>query len=145
MTYFHQPWCQQRALPQHEDAAKRLADTFNLHRVAAPYDSIGRWFAVTLHDGTGDGVLYDSKRDCVVHQGNNEDYYTFVKIVPSTMNACEAQVMLSIARRLYDNGMRMADPDDRHGGKDLIIRGSVEDQLALTRGIASNLIMPWEG
>jgi hypothetical protein len=134
----HEVWCHQKALP-HEDAAKRLSDEYNLHRIAAPYDSIGKWFAVSLAEGKGDGVLYDSKRDCIIHQHHMEEYYTFIKIVPTTMNVCEASVMLSVARRAYDNGMRLADPDDANGGKELIKRSSREDQLNLSRGIVSNV------
>src|SRR5258706_576476 len=111
----HSAWCQQKALG-HTDAAKRLADTYNLHRIAAPHDSIGKWFAVALVDGRGDNTLYDSKRDCVFHQGHNEQYYAFTKIVPSTMTYCEGEVVMSVARRAYDKGLRLADPDDKHGG-----------------------------
>lgn len=134
----HNQWCQQKGLG-HSDAAKRLADTWNLHRAANPYGSLGKWFAAALADGHTDGVLYDSKRDAVVHQRHNEQYYTFVKIIPSTMSVCEAEVMLRIARALYDKGMRMADPDDKHGGKDVIQRATVEDQLMLARGLVSNV------
>lgn len=137
----HEAWCQFKGVT-HSDAAKALRDTFNLHRIGAPYDSIGKWFAVSLAEGKGDNVLYDSKLECVRHQKHNERYYTFIKIVPVTMNECEANVMLNTARRLYANGMRMADPDHKHGGVDLITRLTVEDQLAQMRGIVTNLRMP---
>jgi len=139
----HQPWCRQK-LFAHSDAAKRLSDVYLLHRVADPHGSIGQWFAAALADGRSDNQLYSSKRECVRHQHHNESYYTFIKIVPSSMNPCEAEVMLSVARRLYDNGMRMADPDDRHGGLDLIKRISIEDQLPLMKGIVTNVRMPRE-
>jgi hypothetical protein len=102
------------------------------------------WFAATLSEGRSDDVLYGTKRDCVRHQHHDEQYYTFVKIAPCDMKACEAEVMLRTARNLYDKGMRLADPDHHHGGMDLIKRVSVEDQLAAMRGKVSNLKMPWE-
>lgn len=139
----HEPWCQQKAFG-HSDAAKRLYDTYNIHRLALGYDAIGKWFASALADGKSDDVLYDSKRDCVAHQHHNEDYYTFIKIGPPSMNECEAEVMLKAARNLYDIGLRIADPDDRHGGFDVIKRLSIEDQLAQARGMNTNLRMPWE-
>jgi hypothetical protein len=142
MTETHAQWCQ-RKWKRHSDAARRLADTYNLHRTALGLDSVGKWFAAALADGTGDGVLYDSKSDCVLHQKHNESNYTYVKIVPTGMNACEAHVMLATARRLYDHGMRMVDPDHRRGGLDLIKRITVEDQLAAMRGVVRNLRLPW--
>lgn len=138
---FHDEWCTSKAI-EHGDSAKRLSDTYNLHRMAAPYDSIGKWFACALADGTNDDVLYDSKLDAVRHQHHNERYYHFQKIGPNTMTVCEANVMLNTARRLYKNGMRLTDPDHKHGGPDLITRLTVEDQLAAMRGIVTGLKMP---
>lgn len=143
MTDIHEPWCQSKG-QSHSDAAKRLSDTYNLHRVALGLDAIGKWFAAALNDGGGDNTLYDSKYECVRHQHHNEQYYTYIKINPSTMKVCEAEVMLKTARRLYDNGMRMTDPDHKHGGPDLIKRLTVSDQLAQMRGAVTNLKMPWE-
>lgn len=137
----HQMWCRQKAFP-HTDAAKRLADVYNLHRVGAPFDSIGKWIAVRLSDGSTDHTLYDTKRDAILHQHHNEQWYVFVKIVPTSMRECEAEVMLSVHRKLYDNGLRMTDPDDKHGGKDVIKRVTAEDMHALSRGRATNLILP---
>lgn len=142
----HEPWCRQKAI-HHSDAAKRLSDTYNLHRTASGllnFDVLKKWFAVALNDGTSDNVLYDSKQECVIHQHHNEHYYAYISIGPATMNACEAEVFMKTARNLYDKGLRMADPDSRHGGRDVIMRTSVEDQLNLSRGRVSNLILPFE-
>jgi hypothetical protein len=139
----HEPWCQMKTMG-HSDAAQRLYDTYNLHRMAIGDNAIGKWFAVAMADGRSDNVLYDTKRECVRHQHHNEQYYAFVKIVPPSMRLCEAEVMLTTARKLFDGGLRMVDPDDKHGGKDVIKRLSVEDQLAQMRGHNTNLQMPWE-
>jgi hypothetical protein len=139
----HEQWCQQKALP-HEDAAKRLSDGYNLHRLGMGDAAIGRWFAARLNDGTSDQTLYDNKRDAVSHQHHSEQFYAFIKIVPSDMTPCAAAVLLKTNRALYDAGMRMADPDDRHGGKDVIKRVTIEDQMNQSRGRNTNLIMPWE-
>lgn len=139
----HADWCPSKALP-HDDAAKRVADTYNLHRLGMGDGAIGRWFAARLEDGRSDDTLYDSKRDAVLHQHHNEQFYTFVKINVSDMDVCSAAVMLKVARSLFDKGIRLADPDDRNGGKDVIKRLTVEDQLAQSRGSNTNLIMPWE-
>jgi hypothetical protein len=139
----HKPWCPMKAFG-HTDAAKRVHDTYNLHRLAIGNDAIGKWFASALDDGRSDNVLYDSKLDCILHQHHNERYYTFIKIVPPSMNICEAEVMLKTARQLYDNGMRMADPDHPKGGREVIKRVSIEDQLAQSKGHSINLRMPDE-
>lgn len=143
MTYRHEVWCQ-HVNTTHE-AAKRLADTYNLHRIAGGYDSIGKWFAAKLEDGRTDNVLYDTKLECVLHQKHNERFYTFIKICPSDMNPCEAEVMLTTARQLYDKGIRMSDPEHRHGGPDLMKRLNASDQLAQMRGVVRNLILPGKG
>src|SRR5689334_16960600 len=93
----------------HSDAARRMADHYNLHRAAMPHDSVGKWVAIALADGDSDGAMYDSKLDCIRHQHHNERYYAFVCIVPSTMSPCEAEIFLRTNRRLYDAGMRMTD------------------------------------
>lgn len=140
--YFHKPFCEGR---EHSDAAKRLSDTYNLHRTAGDtlgITAIGKWFAAALQDGESDGVLYDTRRDCVLHQKHNEQRYTFIKIGPYSMNYCEAEVMLRVARKAYDAGMRLVDPEEKHGGRELIKRLTTEDQLALALGRATNLVMP---
>lgn len=139
----HEPWCQQKAFG-HSDSAKRLCDMYNLHRIGAGIDCVGKWFAAALSDGRSDGVLYDNKQECVRHQHHNEQHYTYIKMAPSSMNECEAEVMLKTARNLYDMGLRMVDPDHKRGGLDVIKRLTVEDQLAQTRGRNTNLYMPWE-
>ena len=139
----HENWCQMKAFP-HEDAAKRIADTYNLHRIGMGDAAIGRWFAARLVDGTSDQTLYDSKPDAVRHQHHDEHYYTYICINPGDMSACAAAVMLKTARAAYDHGFRLADPDHKKGGREIIKRVSVEDQMAQSRGRNTNLIMPWE-
>jgi len=139
----HQSWCQQKAFG-HSDAAKRISDLYNLHRLAIGLDAVGKYFASALSDGRSDDTLYDTKRECVRHQHHNEQYYTFIRIGPQSMTVCDAEVMLKTARTLHDNGLKMADPDHARGGPDVIKRLSVEDQMAQSRGSNTNLIMPWE-
>ena len=137
----HTPWCTMKQTG-HSDAAKRVADVYNLHRIGAGLNAVGKWFAVRLDDGRSDDVLYDYKIEAVRHQHHNEKHYAFLKIAPCDMKTCEAEVMLGTSRQMYKNGMRMTDPDHRHGGPDLITRLTVEDQLAMMRGIVTNLKMP---
>jgi hypothetical protein len=136
---FHQPRCpieNRNPLGLHSDSAKRVSDIYNTHRVADPYGCIGSWIACALADGSSDMVLYDTKRDAIRHQHHNENWYTFIQIVPSTMTPCEAEVMLRVARMAYDAGMRMTDGLSKY---DLIKRLGWEDQLALSKGVAQNI------
>lgn len=131
----------------HSDAAKRMSDTYNLHQAAAGDVAVGQWFAVRLQDGDSDGELYASKRAAVRHQHHDEAYYAFVRIAPCSMSPCEAESFLRTNRAAYDAGMRLADPDHRAGGLDLIPRVTVEDQRAqvgalLGRCAPTNLILP---
>lgn len=128
----------------HSDAAKRIYDTYHLHRSVDLYNAIGKWFAAALNDGSTDGVLYDSKRDAVIHQHHNEQFYTFLQITPANITICNAEVMLTVARRMYDAGLNLTDPDHVHGGPDHIKRTSIEDMKALVHGKATNLVMPDE-
>jgi hypothetical protein len=135
----HEPKCPWGDRNSHSDAAKRIYDTYHLHRTADLYGATGKWFACALADGTTDGELYDTKSDCIRHQHHNEQFYAYVQITPANMSKCSAEIFLGITRRLYDAGMRMADPDHREGGHQLITRVSVEDQLAYLRGRSQNI------
>lgn len=132
----HCPIINRTGFGDHSDAAKRVSDVYNMHRIADPYGCVGSWIACALADGTSDNVLYDSKRDAIAHQHHNENYFTFIQIVPSTMTPCEAEVMLKVARMAYESGMRITDGLSKY---DLIKRLGWEDQLALSNGVAQNL------
>lgn len=142
----HVPGCpvsMREPLGGHSEAAKRLSDQYILHRAALGMAATGQWFAVTLQDGTGDGVLYPSKRDCARHQHGREVYYAFVCIAPSDMGVCDADVFLKTCRALYSAGVRMTDPEDAAGGRAPIMRATREDQASLARSIRSRgLIVP---
>lgn len=122
-------------LRDHTDAAKKVRDTYSLHRTVDPYGVLGKWFAVALSSGESDGTLYDSRSDCVGHQHHNEMFYAYIQIVPSTMTVCDAETFLAVHRKLYDAGIRLTDPDSRGGGREVIKRASREDELALVKSI----------
>lgn len=132
----HDDACPQKGAG-HSDAAKRVSDTYNLHLLAAPHENVGNWFAVRLANGKGDQVLYPTKRAAVIHQHHNEKYYAFIRIGPRSMSVCDAECYLAINRKLYDKGIRLADPDHRAGGMDVIPRLSREDMGSMMRSILS--------
>lgn len=118
---------------EYGDAAKRVSDTYAMHRLADPIGNIGQWFAVKLSDGTSDMSLYPNKRECIRHQTGDEKLYAYVQIVPATMTPRDAEIFLRTHRKLYDAGIRLVDPDHSAGGLDLITRVAREDQLANVR------------
>jgi hypothetical protein len=117
----------------YSDAAKRLADAYNLHRIA-DINNIGRWLAVRLADGSNDGTLYDSKRDAVRHQ-LDEFLCAYLPISPKTMSYKEAEAYLSFTRKAYDSGFRMPDPDSPSGGPDMIRRLTREEETERIRAL----------
>ena len=119
----------------HTDAAKRLSDAVTLHWEAIGYDSVGKWVAYKLADGTADPALYPSKRDAVRHQ-SNELLCGYIRLHPAGMTVCEAEIMIQVTRKAHDRGYRFTDPDAKHGGRDLILpitrEGIYQQMRALT-------------
>jgi hypothetical protein len=135
----------------HSDAAKRVSDTYRLHRTVMGGDAIGGFFAVKLADGTSDGVLYDTKRDAVRHQHHNEQWYAFVAVGPFDMDVCAAETFIGTVRTFYDAGLRLPDPEHARGGLDVVQRVTREDQASLVASIKgkgrtrpSGLVYPGE-
>lgn len=97
--------------PQEElDAARRCAEAYNFQLTAHGMNAAGRWIAVRLSDGRGDGTLYDSKADAVRHQ-LHENMCAYICILPTGMPEQDALSVLRTHRKLYDGGMRLSDPD----------------------------------
>lgn len=107
----------------HEDAAMRCSENVNMHFQAVGWDAVGKWCAIALQDGGSDHVLYDHRVEAVRHQHHNEQWYAFVKVLPSAMGICEAQVFLDFHRKAYDAGFRLTDPEHPKGGREIILRG----------------------
>jgi hypothetical protein len=129
----------------HSDAAKRVRDTYNLHR-AAGYEgaafgldsTLNKIFAVALADGTSDGVLYDTRHDAIRHQHHNEKWYAYLRVERYVMNACQAESVLKFHREAYDKGLVFVDREDaRLSSMEIIPRMTREDhqrQLAALGG-----------
>lgn len=109
--------------PGHSDAAKRIADHYNLHKAAGAIT--GWWVAFALADGSTDGDAYPTKAEAVRHQHQNEWWFTYVKIGPASMTVCQAESLLYMGRE--QSKLRLADRDDRRGGLDVIPRLTRED------------------
>lgn len=111
----------------HSDSAKRASDAVNLHLAAQGFAAFRKWVAVRLLDGKSDGVLYDTRREAVRHQFD-EQLCAYVCLPPTRMSPCSAEAFLKFTRDAYSSGFRLTDPDHRTGGRDLIKRLTTRDQ-----------------
>lgn len=138
--YRHEIWCQHKKDNHGNsmDATKRIADEYMMHRVAG-VDTMKKFIACRLEDGVSDHVLYDNHGDAVRHQHGNENQFLYIRMMAPSMNPCEAYVMLKTARAAYSQGLRMKDPDHKRGGFSVIRRVSIEDMVALSNGMPTNL------
>jgi hypothetical protein len=96
------------------------------------WDCVGKWMSFSLAEGNSDRSLYDSKRDTVRHVPD-EFRYMYLKLHPGGMTECEAEIMLGFYRRAYDAGFRLADPDAKSGGRDIIPRMGTREVLQQMR------------
>lgn len=92
------------------DAAKRCSEAVNSQLTFKGTAAIGKWVAIRLSDGGSDNVLYDTKADAVRHQ-LHENLCAYVCITPDGMSVESALSYMRTNRKLYDKGMRLADPD----------------------------------
>jgi|SRR5271166_930306 len=116
----------------HSDAAKKVADTYNLHRAAGAAfgvsSNLNKIFAVALADGSSDGDLYDTRHEAIRHQHHNEKWYAYLRVERYLMSTCQAESMLKWHREAYDKGLVFVDRDDaRLSSHELIPRLTVED------------------
>lgn len=101
------------------DAGQRISDAIN-QKIADHgwWDIRNKFMAFALADGHTDGVLYDTKRDAVRHQKNNEKQYVFVtfRSLGGGARPKDCAILVKFNRDLYKAGYRMPDPDDVNGG-----------------------------
>lgn len=120
------------------DCGKRASDIINSVLVDQGFHNVAHKFiAIRLADGGWDETLYDSKRDAVRHQKHEHlcAYFAFrgmrMGVTPTDMAR-----LIQVNREAYRNGWRMHDPDDKHGGQDLLIDTATNDTFrAMMRDI----------
>jgi hypothetical protein len=145
--FLHDPGCEygrDSAGPTgHSDAARRVSDTYMLHRIADPgLGSVGKVFAVALADGTSDGQLYDTMADCIRHQRHNAKWYAYLRVGREGMSICQAASILKMHRDADEAGIKFVDRDDPSYGYELIDRLTVEDHQRMTRALAARTWIP---
>jgi hypothetical protein len=115
----HVPTCKNK-WRGHDATVKRITDMVNQRWHDNGWDGyVNHWMSFRLSDGVSNGDLYPTKRDAVKHV-DNELRYLFLKMHPGGINECECDIMLTFTRDAVTNGFRLADPDAKDGGRDII-------------------------
>lgn len=114
----------------YSDAAKRCSEAINNHLHVHGMNAIGKWVAIKLHDGSSDGVMYDTRADAIRHQ-IHEQLCCYVKIPPAGMPVGDAEGYMAFVRKAYDGGFRLIDPDDE---RQLVMPYTLEDFRSALRG-----------
>lgn len=100
------------------DRARRCSDVINMHVMAhqpaggglPDWNGATPWVAIKLSDGSSDGALYPSKAEAAKHQ-LHENQCAYITIPPDGMTVKQALVYLHFTQQMYENGVRIADPD----------------------------------
>jgi hypothetical protein len=97
------------------DDAKRFSDGVNLVCQFTPFTQRARaWPAVKLADGAVDLNVYPSKSVAISHQTNEFlCAYLSLRNCMGGLSPKDAAIWLQLHRYIYDQGGRLADPDER--------------------------------
>lgn len=126
------------------DAGKRASDLINLNLTLLGWDALKSCcMAIRLSDGGSDGVVYDNREDAIAHQlHENQCYYVYFRNLPGGANPREMAIVLEFQRRAYAAGMRLVDPDNPGGARELLVTtnwyDSMKDELG-RRGLARRM------
>jgi len=125
----------------HSDAAKRVADTYMLHRTAGAalgLSNVGKVFAVSLQDGTSDGQLYDTLAEAIRHQKHSAKWYAYLRVGRHALNPCEASSLMQLHRDADKAGLNFT---GRHDPPlELIPRLTAEDHHRMRAAMAAGTI-----
>jgi len=113
-----------------EDAAKRFQEALWVHQFAQGLEALvaGRYMAVSLTDGSSDGVAYESRDEAVNKQTSNGDgnRVLYFRIPLERLTIRHVDSLLWYARGTYTAGYRPVGVHERSGGA-LHIPSTVED------------------
>lgn len=111
------------------DCGKRASDIVNTYIAGMPWDEIkDKFIAIRLADGGSDGVIYDTKQDAVKHQYHEmQCAYVCFRNLMSGANPRDMAIFIKFNRDAYLRGFRLADPDDKTGGKEVLMTTGQRD------------------
>lgn len=120
------------------DSARRAYDVIRSYTAFVGYDErVRSWVALRLEDGGSDGTLYGSKQDAIKHQAHEHlcAYFSYRGAPDGFSSVKDAAVWLEFHRHAYSQGFRLADPDDRAGGPELIMPTTQEQVMGQLRSL----------
>jgi hypothetical protein len=123
----------------HSDAARRVSDTYNMHRAVMGFAPAGV-IAVSLADGTSDNTVYPSRESAVAHQHHNERWYAYIRLAAPSMSVCEAESVMRLQRQAA--ALAPAQLDEPNGGLEVIPRLNAEDQQRQIAAMRGHLRLP---
>lgn len=121
----HDPGCKfaREANGGHSDAARRVSDTYNLHKSMGMR---GGFIAVSFADGSSDDTIYPSRAEAIAHQHHNERWFAYIELLAPFMTVCDAASTLRW--QLQATKLAPVDRDDSSGGFIVIPRLSTQDR-----------------
>ena len=124
------------------DDARRAYDIIRAYATFVDYETrVRAWVAIRLADGGSDGNLYESRREAVRHQLDEKlcAYFTYRNAPTGFSSVQDAQLYLDYHRMAYDQGasQALADPDEPHGGRGLVMPTAREQIMADRRAWAA--------
>lgn len=86
------------------DEARRMRDILSLHQTMLSREELiaKRFVGIRLADGGSDGVVYDTRRDCVRHNANGLPFIAF-QIPMGRLNEFVCDTLLWYWRHVWDN------------------------------------------
>ena len=122
----------------HSEAARRLADRYNLHK------SMGvrfGWIMARFADGRADDdAVFPSRAEAVTHSHHNERDHCYVELKAPSMTVCEAAAVLRF--QAHSRRLAPADRDANGGGLVVIPRLNLEDQERQLAALRGELALP---
>lgn len=118
--------------PEQLDAGKRASDLLNVVLLGHGWDTVKhQCMAIRLGDGSSDGVLYENRSDAIRHQLHEQQcYYVYFRnLGPGGADAREMAIMLEFQRRAYAAGLRLVDPDNPAGSRELLMSTNWYDSV----------------
>lgn len=121
----------------HSDAAKRLSDTYNLHKTLGMRSGV---IAISLNDGSSDDTVYPDRQTAIDHQRHNENWFGYIELIEPSMSVCQAAAVMRWQR--ITSRMNTARKGETDGGLIVIPRLTIEGREAQLHAIHTGRGLP---
>jgi hypothetical protein len=122
----------------HTDAARRLSDRYNLHKLVGIRKG---WISARFADGTADDdAVFPSRAEAVEHSHHNESWTAYIELTAPSMTVCEAASILRF--QAHARKLAPATRGAKGGGLIVIPRLNIEDQERQIAALSGRLALP---